>query len=58
MDEERGSTGESYPFVKRNELNEIVSEDKVAFKDDFAQALVWDAGQYHEEDNYLDIDLS
>lgn len=49
MDEERGSTGEK---------TEEISTDNVAFRDDFAQTLAWDAGQYHEEEDYLNLDLN
>lgn len=35
-----------------------ISPRVYSFKDDFADALSLEAGQYHEEENYLDIDLS
>lgn len=58
MDEERRSTDEIYSSINGDQIIKSINEDKSGFRDDFAQALALNAGQYHEEDNYLDIDLS
>lgn len=50
--------GEKYSYSYKDKVSENIGEDGVGFRDDFARDLAWNAGQFHEEDNYLDIDLS
>lgn len=44
--------------INKEVIDENISPRVYSFKDDFADALSLEAGQYHEEENYLDIDLS
>jgi hypothetical protein len=45
-------------YLNKDKVSDKIGGDGVGFRDDFAQELAWNAGQYHEEENYLDIDLS
>lgn len=58
MEQERESIDEKYSYVDRSKIAENTSRDNIGFRDDFAQSLAWNAGQYTEEDDYLGIDLN